>query len=431
MMTTRARGFYLSVVILLCMSTCLAKSTVAAGEAILSGAGQKEEGQEAYWRSLENLDFGLMQNTALPPDFRKFAEALAAVTRGDMDVAENGFRDLFASSQDARLRDQARDILHSLWFFQAQWKDILEAGADKTEDKGNGNRNLVMAFNRSGQETYRFPAASCVLPCQWSSTGSPIVEVMVNGRKKKFWIDTGAGLSVIASDVAEECRVIPVGNGQGEAGTATSKRISVKPAVIQELKIGGIVIANHPVIIIDKKDLELKVLGIFQIMKIEGLIGWNAIQHLDLDIDYKKNTTTIRKPQKADNSERNLFWLGYPVVSLTDQSGVKLHFGLDTGARRTSISENFLAKVKVDNVQMKKKTIGSAGGFERVVSAVIPGLTLKIGKSAVKLQEVGTASQKGAVFIKLDGTLGCDAWRRGRIRIDWTNGLFDLEGPSQ
>jgi hypothetical protein len=126
-----------------------------------------------------------------------------------------------------------------------------------------------------------------------------------------------------------------------------------------------------------------------------------------------------------------LFWLGYPVVSLTDQSGVKLHFGLDTGARRTSISENFLAKVKVDNVQMKKKTIGSAGGFERVVSAVIPGLTLKIGKSAVKLQEVGTASQKGAVFIKLDGTLGCDAWRRGRIRIDWTNGLFDLEGPSQ
>jgi hypothetical protein len=80
---------------------------------------------------------------------------------------------------------------------------------------------------------------------------------------------------------------------------------------------------------------------------------------------------------------------------------------------------------------MKKKTIGSAGGFERIVSAVIPDLTLKIGKSAVKLQEVGTTPQKGAVFIKLDGTLGCDVWRRGRIRIDWTNGLFDLGYPSQ
>jgi predicted aspartyl protease len=430
-MTTRARGFYLSAVILLCISACMAKSTVVAGEALLSGAGQKEEGQEAYWRALENLDFGLMQNTALPPVFRKFAEALAAVTRGDMDEAENGFKDLLVSSQDARLRSQALDILHSLWFFQSQWKNILEAGTDQPEDKGDGNRNLIMAFGRSGQETYRFPDASCVLPCQWSSTGSPIVEVMVNGTKKKFWIDTGAGLSVIASDVAEACRVMPIGYGTGEAGTATSKRISVQPAVIQELKIGGIVIANHPVIIIDKKDLELKVLGIFRVMKIEGLIGWNAIQHLDLEIDYQKNTTTIRQPRKTNDAERNFFWLGYPVVSLTDQSGVKLHFGLDTGARRTSISENFLAKVQVDNIKTKKKTIGSAGGFERIVSTVIPGLTLKIGKSAVKLQEVGTTPQKGAVFIKLDGTLGCDAWRRGRIRIDWTNGLFGLEGPSR
>jgi len=430
-MTTRTRGFFLSVVILLCISACMAKSLAVAGQTGLSHTGQKEDGPEAYWRALENLDFGLMQNTALPPDFRKFAEALAAVTRGDMDEAENTFKDLLASSQDARLRRQALDILHSLWLFQSQWKNILEAGTDKPEDKGDGNRNLVMAFGRAGQETYRFPDAACVMPCQWSSTGSPIVEVMVNGTKKKFWIDTGAGLSAIASDVAEACKVMPVGDGQGEAGTATSKRISVQPAVIQELKIGGIVIANHPVIIIDKKDLELKVLGIFRVMKIEGLIGWNAIRHLDLEIDYQKNTTTIRQPRKANDSERNFFWLGYPVVSLTDQSGVKLHFGLDTGSRRTSISENFLAKVQVDNVKMKKKTIGSAGGFERIVSAVIPDLTLKIGKSTVKLQEVGTAPQKGAVFIKLDGTLGCDAWRHGRIRVDWTNGLFDLGNPSQ
>jgi hypothetical protein len=430
-MTTRARGFFLSAVILLCISACMAKFLAVAEQTDVSNTGQKEESREAYWQALENLDFGLMQNSALPTDFRKFAEALAAVTRGEMDEAENAFRDLLASSEDVRLRSQAQDILHSLWLFQSRWKNILEAGTEKPEDKGDGNRNLIMAFDRAGQETYRFPDAACVMPCDWSSTGSPIVDVMVNGRKKKFWIDTGAGLSVIASDVAQECRVMPLGDGQGEAGTATSKRISVQPAVVQELKIGGIVIANHPVIIIDKKDLELKVLGIFRVMKIEGLIGWNAIQNLDLEIDYQKNTTTIRQPRKANDAERNFFWLGYPVVSLTDQSGVKLHFGLDTGSRRTSISENLLAKVQVDNIKMKKKTIGSAGGFERIVSAVIPNLTLKVGKNTVKLQEVGTAPQKGAVFIKLDGTLGCDAWRRGRIRIDWTNGLFDLGGPSQ
>ena len=252
-----------------------------------------------------------------------------------------------------------------------------------------------------------------------------MIDVEINGHMKKFWLDTGAGLSVVASDVAKECDILPIGTRKGKAGTATSKRVDVQPAIIADLRIGEISIKNHPVMIINKKDLECKLLGLFTIVNIDGIIGWNAIQNMDIEIDYKNKGTTIKKPIKRAESNRNLFWLGCPVVILMSEEGVQLNFALDTGAGRTSVTKDVLKKIRVDRVYSKKKLVHSVGGFERRQSQIVSDVTLILNGYALHFKDVRTGGS-GAVFIKLDGTLGSDIAKDGCIIVDYLNGRFEL-----
>lgn len=151
---------------------------------------------------------------------------------------------------------------------------------------------------------------------------------------------------------------------------------------------------------------------------------------MDIEIDYIEKFVTIRKPVNKDKQDPNFFWLGYPIVTLMDHRGVRLNFGLDTGARKTSITDNILEKVDVNNVIIKKKTIGSAGGFERIESKIIPYLRLVLSGYELSFRDIGTNPVNPGRFIKLDGILGSDIFNKGRIKIDILNGRFEFK-PSE
>jgi len=115
-------------------------------------------------------------------------------------------------------------ILSKLYFSQSNWEQLLELNKKSNNNPGLENDIILFeAFNKSPKERYLFPSQPTIIPLDPVFFGSnPMIEVIVNGYTKKFWIDTGAGLSVMASDVAKECGIFPIGTEKTTAQPGTS-----------------------------------------------------------------------------------------------------------------------------------------------------------------------------------------------------------------
>jgi predicted aspartyl protease len=235
-------------------------------------------------------------------------------------------------------------------------------------------------------------------------------------------MDTGATTTIVASDVAELCEIKPVTDKLVKTHTATSKQIFTQLASIKDMSIGGLRIKNHPARITDEKNLQQ-----YYDYKINGILGWNALKHLHLSINTKQKEMVIKKPQSVEHKDRNLFWLGFPIVKLMSKDGVTLHFGLDTGAFETTITDNIFKKIRFKKIYKKTRTIWGAGGEENIKSRVVPILELVLDGHLLTFKNVHTFPKHHAEFIELDGVLGNDLLQSAQVSIDYTNGLLTIQ----
>jgi hypothetical protein len=192
------------------------------------------------------------------------------------------------------------------------------------------------------------------------------------------------------------------------------------------VRIGKLTIRNHRVAIIDVDDIRFRLLGLITVFKIDGIVGWNAIRNLDLQVDYPHRTMTLRESEQRDWGERNFYDLGQPTLALTDEQGTRMNFFLDTGANMTSLLPGILPKLPAQKLASRTTYIGAAGGFERFNAKVVPRLTLCLCGHALDFRNLSTSPEMKNSFVTLDGTLGNDLLRRGTLRLDSRNGYCDL-----
>ena len=67
---------------------------------------------------------------------------------------------------------------------------------------------------------------------------------------------------------------------------ATGNIVNTIPGLIDSLSIDGLKIYNHHCMIFDSKNLEFRIQGI-SLLKIDGIIGWNLLQELDVEFPQK------------------------------------------------------------------------------------------------------------------------------------------------
>lgn len=380
--------------------------------------------------AMRNLDFSFLETQQLSDQQNNFSEALRLIIEGKEQTAEQMLRELHDATTDSVIKTDVEVILGTMLFFQSRWQALITLDSLSGTPEQDGDLLLPRAYSRTAPESYTFLSNSSRLPTTFTASGVPTIEVYVNGKQKKFLLDTGAGMSVVSSELAAECNIAPIGEQKALAGTSTSKKVGILPAVIKDMKIGGLLIQNHPVIIIDQKDLQFKLLGLFTVMKIEGIIGWNAIQNLFVEIDYPNKITIIQEPEKFDVPNHNFFLLGgYPIVRLRSENGILLNFGLDTGARESWITDNLLKKINYKTANSNTKKVGSAGGWEKIESKILPELNLLLNEYQLTFRKIGTRPVSLDEFVELDGVLGGDVFENSKIRIDYQNGIFDFFVP--
>lgn len=369
-----------------------------------------------FWEAAENLQTDRAIQLAANEEQKSLSQALERIQGGETDRAIAMLVPL-QQSKDPRMAKAAGDLVRSLLTSESRWSELA------VTDKGN---KVVQVYGSLPPETCSIPDHESVFSVDFNGGRTPLLEIEINGVKRKFLVDTGAGLTVISSETAQAGGLQAMGGvPQATAGTSTNRRVEFKPASVDRLAIGKIQIRNHPVMIIDAKALKMRVFGI-TFSKIDGILGWNAIRRFRMVVDYPNRTLSISRSNGTNAGKRNFFHLGSPIVQARAIDGTPVFLGVDSGAKYSHFHTNIIEKLKIKGSQVTRTWTWGVGGFGTLAAVTVPETTLVLGDFSLTFRQ-HKATEKGiGVFARMDGVLGNNLNAR-RLILDYPAGQFLLE----
>jgi hypothetical protein len=207
-----------------------------------TSATSTEEPSE-FWQAVKALSFDDPAIREARGEEAEFALALRQMIDGE-EGAEDTLRRL-RDATDTRVREESRRVYTELLAAGSRWAEIDPPERESTSGIENDGYVLSAEYGKLPPESLVFPDAPVTLRAKRARfTGTPMVSVTINGHSRWFFVDTGARLTVLASDVARAAGVFPLGDESARAGTGTTRNVAVRPAVIHELNLGGVRISN-------------------------------------------------------------------------------------------------------------------------------------------------------------------------------------------
>lgn len=324
---------------------------------------------------------------------------------------------------DTTLREM-EDWLGAFYLLKKDWTRLIDLYKEMPAISAEDSSLLPMArfFRSYSPESISFTNGSTQLPFKHTASGTAIIEVMVNGKKFHFWVDTGAGLTTLSSAVANEAGIHWK---QGSTAiAATGNVIESGFGVIDSLRIGGMNVSNHACLVLDHKQLEFKMLGI-KLLKIDGIIGWNLLQELAVTIDNKQKQITFGPAGKRTN-ENNFYWMNIPIVACKDSLGHDLNFFLDTGASETAVYPSYAGKADTSKAERKNITLWSAGGKIKTSSLTYPRVAIYVSGWKMVMKSIHTNVPIEDGLFMPDGVFGNKELIKYVIHFDLQKGEFVL-----
>jgi Aspartyl protease len=402
-----------------------------------SSRALRQERRISYWEALADLHPAEAVTSARTPSEKEFAEALGNLMSGDLEMAEQRFGKLRGTATDSIIRAGSRVIYTATLQYQEKWGPLAalkdEPSQPKADRADKASIELwAQAFRNIPPKTFTFRSASTRLSMSVSAVGTPLIPVRIGDKVYNFWLDTGSSLTMLASDVARDLSIKPLVPDTLEIVTSTG-RVQANPALISELEIGQLVVRNAPTMVVEESMMRMsepRPIEQSTRVKIDGIIGFDIIRQMDLEVDYGENSLRLRDPATSrPDADRNMFWVGLPVVRLTSTDGIPLHFGLDTGAQLTFVTETLLDKLQLEAARIESRRVGGLGGEVSLRAPVLPDLKVMVRGFPILFRGAVVRAPVYQVLASLDGVLGGDVWNSGIVRIDMTNGVFAIRKP--
>lgn len=320
------------------------------------------------------------------------------------------------------------DALVNLYFFKSEWQKIINVYQkhEVREDEDMTVLQMAEYYVKQPKEEIILKNNSFRIPFDPSMSGTPIIEVVVNGQKMNCWFDTGAGLTVLSSTMAKKCK-LKVSNGdKSSASAATGKTVSTQLGIIDSLHIDELTVKNHPCLVLNKKDLEFRILGI-RVLKIDAIIGWNFIQEFDVKLSNTAKTIEFARNAPEYNGISNFIWMGQPMVQGTTMKGEKTYFFIDTGAQTAGVYDSFVKKADVSKAKVKTIRLGSAGGSVRMKSYVFPQVNIDVAGIIISMNNVASMPNGYTVPFVCDGVFGINEFKNSEIHFNIKQGFFFIK----
>jgi predicted aspartyl protease len=397
----------------------------------------RQERRVSYWEALAELYPADAIASARTPAEKEFAEALGNLMSGDLVKAEQRFGTLRRTATDSIIRAGSRVIYTATLQYQEKWEALAALKNERSEPKADRVDKASIelwaeAFRSVPPKTYTFRSASVRLPMLMSAMGTPLIPVRIGRKVYNFWLDTGSSLTMLASDIARDLNITSLVPDTLEIVTSTG-RVKANPALIPQLEIGQLVVQNVPAMVVEESMMQMREPRAVEQslhVKIDGIIGFDIIRQLDLEVDFGENSLRLRNPATSrPDADRNMFWVGLPVVRLTSTDGIPLHFGLDTGAQLSFVTETLLDKLQLQAARIESRRVGGLGGEISLRAPVLPDLRVLVRGFPILFRGAFVRAPVYQVLASLDGVLGGDVWNSGIVRIDMTNGIFAIRRP--
>ena len=198
--------------------------------------------------------------------------------------------------------------------------------------------------------------------------GRPVVDVMLNGKGPlPFVLDTGAGGTVLESDLVRELGLPTV--GEVHIGDPIHPHgLAAKQVKIDRLAIGGLTLSGTTATAVENS-------GFREHLGARGVLGMPLFSELLLTIDYAGGEVRIARGELPDPDGRDIlsFRQDHTIRVPITVGAVAIEADVDSGSpAAVSLPEEFMEKLPLDG---KPVQIGKA----RTVTAEFPvyGATLK------------------------------------------------------
>src|ERR1700731_127599 len=144
------------------------------------------------------------------------------------------------------------------------------------------------------------PKKSSTISFRLAGGAQPLILLPVKVNEHgpfEFILDTGAGTSLLSSELADNLKVKVLGSKEGQSAGG---RVSVSLAKIDSLAVGGARLSDVDVGIVD-----LKHIGAAVGAQIDGDLGYNFLRHFRVTIDYSKSQIRFEDPKQFDSFTRS------------------------------------------------------------------------------------------------------------------------------
>jgi predicted aspartyl protease len=255
--------------------------------------------------------------------------------------------------------------------------------------------------------------------------GMLAADIMVNNNNMTFIIDTGAEMTILKNDALVKGH-IKKANEKIEVSSFSNKMNEMEIAIADCITIDKVNVFNLPVLVMDVHQLSFSILG-NEIFKFDGILGWDVLSQLDFEIDYKKMEFRIIT-FNAEVNIPNLIKSSFPTALVMDEHNKLRVFGLDTGARKSWISEGLIEKAGLDVVNIKEKMALGINGKEKTVVKIVKDYKIMINNTQISFENIGTGFTGFLYNFEFDGVLGIDIVKDNVLKVINSKGIVNLFG---
>ena len=212
---------------------------------------------------------------------------------------------------------------------------------------------------------------------------------ITSGKYNGSWaISSGTKLSVVTRSVANKLD-LQISTGSATAQGETGVSVSIRTAVIPEIRLGPALLRNVPVLVIEDSDFSFPRYN----YQIEGCLGLPVLAALGKVTFYREGRIDFNFGEKVANKgtgSHNLFLeRSIPLITADFGHGEQL-FTLDTGSMVTVLSAAFYKEDSkiVDVAGAVRLELSGVGGPGALPAYRIPSLVVTFGQSCAKVKDI-------------------------------------------
>lgn len=257
------------------------------------------------------------------------------------------------------------------------------------------------------------------------------VRVDIGGRGLDFLLDTGAAGLAIDENVARELGLTVYGQYSSgfNAGRYVSSRVLVPRMTIGALTMTDVAMATTPHVGLRAYEGDVRPVG---------LLGFDFIGALALELDYERGTVTARDPVTfaPPTAPHTIaldvrLWAQQPLTDVAINGALGERFGIDTGASGTMLVFDYFQRrhpeALVDRggggILRERRFLGVGGAIETKPYDLA---SVRVGNANFRDVLAYAVHSRVAYGVDEDGMIGTDFLRLFTVSLDYANSRIYL-----